>query len=173
MFRYYGIPARYTEGFLITPEDTEHALSNSPINIDDSHFHAWVEFYRDGIGWIPFETTPPYLDIMEKAENIAPLPDNDDSQDNDNNSTSDNEENIRQGEITSNEIQENHRSQYIIIITALVLTVLLIFILICIFKRLKLYKKLKSLESFDNKTSVIMTFAFIVNLLLITKYLEN
>lgn len=151
MFRYYGIPARYTEGFLITPEDTEHALSNSPINIDDSHFHAWVEFYRDGIGWIPFETTPPYLDIMEKAENIAPLPDNDDSQDNDNNSTSDNEENIRQGEITSNEIQENHRSQYIIIITALVLTVLLIFILICIFKRLKLYKKLKSLESFDNK----------------------
>lgn len=173
MFRYYGIPARYTEGFLITPEDTEHALSNSPINIDDSHFHAWVEFYRDGIGWIPFETTPPYLDIMEKAENIAPLPDNDDSQDNDNNSTSDNEENIRQGEITSNEIQENHRSQYIIIITALVLTVLLIFILICIFKRLKLYKKLKSFESFDNKTSVIMTFAFIVNLLLITKYLEN
>lgn len=173
MFRYYGIPARYTEGFLITPEDTEHALSNSPINIDDSHFHAWVEFYRDGIGWIPFETTPPYLDIMEKAENIAPLPDNDDSQDNDNNSTSDNEENIRQGEITSNEIQENHRSQYIIIITALVLTFLLIFILICIFKRLKLYKKLKSFESFDNKTSVIMTFAFIVNLLLITKYLEN
>lgn len=172
MFRYYGIPARYTEGFLITPEDTKHALSNSPINIDDSHFHAWVEFYRDGIGWIPFETTPPYLDIMEKAENIAPLPDNDDSQDNDNNSTSDNEENIRQGEITSNEIQENHRSQYIII-TALVLTVLLIFILICIFKRLKLYKKLKSFESFDNKTSVIMTFAFIVNLLLITKYLEN
>ncbi len=172
MFRYYGIPARYTEGFLITPEDTEHALSNSPINIDDSHFHAWVEFYRDGIGWIPFETTPPYLDIMEKAENIAPLPDNDDSQDNDNNSTSDNEENIRQGEITSNEIQENHRSQYIII-TALVLTVLLIFILICIVKRLKLYKKLKSFESFDNKTSVIMTFAFIVNLLLITKYLEN
>lgn len=173
MFRYYGIPARYTEGFLITPEDTKHALSNSPINIDDSHFHAWVEFYRDGIGWIPFETTPPYLDIMEKAENIAPLPDNDDSQDNDNNSTSDNEENIRQGEITSNEIQENHRSQYIIIITALVLTFLLIFILICIFKRLKLYKKLKSFESFDNKTSVIMTFAFIVNLLLITKYLEN
>lgn len=173
MFRYYGIPARYTEGFLITPEDTKHALSNSPINIDDSHFHAWVEFYRDGIGWIPFETTPPYLDIMEKAEDIAPLPDNDDSQDNDNNSTSDNEENIRQGEITSNEIQENHRSQYIIIITALVLTVLLIFILICIFKRLKLYKKLKSFESFDNKTSVIMTFAFIVNLLLITKYLEN
>lgn len=173
MFRYYGIPARYTEGFLITPEDTKHALSNSPINIDDSHFHAWVEFYRDGIGWIPFETTPPYLDIMEKAENIAPLPDNDDSQDNDNNSTSDNEENIRQGEITSNEIQENHRSQYIIIITALVLTVLLIFILICIFKRLKLYKKLKSFESFDNKTSVIMTFAYIVNLLLITKYLEN
>lgn len=174
MFRYYGIPARYTEGFLITPEDTEHALSNSPINIDDSHFHAWVEFYRDGIGWIPFETTPPYLDVMEKAEDIAPLPDNDNPPDNDNNRTSDNEENIRQCEIKSSEIEENHRSKYIItIITALISAALMFFILICILKRLKLYKKLKSFERSDNKTSVIMTFAFIVNLLIITKHLEN
>lgn len=102
------------------------------------------------------------------------MPDNDNPPDNDNNRPSDNEENICQGEIKSSEIEENHRSKYIItIITALISAALMIFILICILKRLKLYKKLKSFERSDNKTSVIMTFAFIVNLLIITKHLEN
>ena len=36
--------------------------------VDDTHAHAWVEYYQDGVGWLPFETTPSYLDIMNKAE---------------------------------------------------------------------------------------------------------
>lgn len=70
MFRYYGIPARYVEGYLITPEDIKNVIPDSAITLDESHAHAWVEFYQDGIGWIPFETTPAYLDIMEKADDL-------------------------------------------------------------------------------------------------------
>ena len=30
--------------------------------------HAWVEYYQDGLGWLPFEATPTYFSAMEKAE---------------------------------------------------------------------------------------------------------
>ncbi|MDE6150332.1 MAG: hypothetical protein K2F81_09655, partial [Ruminococcus sp.] len=109
----------------------------------------------------------------EKAEEIAPLPDNDTSQGN-SNSTEKNEENTRQGEIKSTEIKENHSLKYIItIITALISATLLAFILRCIVKRLKLFKRLKSFDRLDNKTSVITTFTYVINLLKATKYLEN
>lgn len=68
MFRYYGIPARYVEGYLITPEDAQAMTAGEPYVVDDTHAHAWVEYYQDGVGWLPFETTPSYLDIMNKAE---------------------------------------------------------------------------------------------------------
>lgn len=70
MFRYYGIPARYVEGYLITPEDVEGVLANSAIILDGTHAHAWVEIYQDGLGWVPFEVTPPYLKVMESADEI-------------------------------------------------------------------------------------------------------
>ena len=71
LFRYYGIPARYVEGYLVTPQDVKNASANTAITIDETHAHAWTEFYRDGIGWIPFETTPVYLDVMERAEDFS------------------------------------------------------------------------------------------------------
>ena len=50
--RYYGIPARYVEGYTI--KTTE----NEPTNIDASAAGAWVEVYQDGIGWLPLALTP-------------------------------------------------------------------------------------------------------------------
>ena len=66
MFRYFGIPARYVEGYIITPEDANSAESGEPMALSGENAHAWAEYYRDGVGWIPFETTPPYLFIMEQ-----------------------------------------------------------------------------------------------------------
>lgn len=68
MFRYYGIPARYVEGYLITPADAEAMEAGEPYDVDETHAHAWVEYYQDGVGWLPFETTPSYLNIMGQAE---------------------------------------------------------------------------------------------------------
>lgn len=68
MFRYYGIPARYVEGFLITKEDARTAQAGQPLTIDGTHAHAWVEYYQDGVGWLPFEVTPAYFSVMEQPE---------------------------------------------------------------------------------------------------------
>lgn len=71
MFRYYGIPARYVEGYLITPTIADKAKDGGTVILTDNEAHAWVEYYQDGIGWIPFETTPPYMDVMEQPESLS------------------------------------------------------------------------------------------------------
>ena len=60
MFRYYGIPARYVEGYLITPQDMEGKQAGDTIEIPGTNGHAWTEIYVDGLGWIPLEMTPSY-----------------------------------------------------------------------------------------------------------------
>ena len=64
MFRYFGIPARYVEGYLITQDDVKDADDNSTINVPKNNFHCWAEYYQDGVGWIPFETIKSYMDLM-------------------------------------------------------------------------------------------------------------
>jgi hypothetical protein len=53
MFRYYGIPARYVEGYLATPDEGETSF-----DLADNDAHAWVEIYVNGLGFIPIEVTP-------------------------------------------------------------------------------------------------------------------
>lgn len=65
MLRHYGIPARYVEGYLITPDDAEAMGDGGDIEILDYNAHAWAEYYHDGVGWIPFEVDPNYLGVME------------------------------------------------------------------------------------------------------------
>ena len=68
MFRYYGIPARYVEGYLITPEDIQDAKPDETIDISAENGHAWTEIYIDGLGWVPIEVTPKYREIMEQPD---------------------------------------------------------------------------------------------------------
>lgn len=55
LFRYYGIPARYVEGYLVNPE-----AGSDVISVTDEDSHAWVEIYAGGLGFIPIEVTPGY-----------------------------------------------------------------------------------------------------------------
>ena len=64
MLRHYGIPARYVEGYLITPDDADSA-DEGEIELTDFNAHAWAEYYHDGLGWIPFETNPLFIGVME------------------------------------------------------------------------------------------------------------
>ena len=68
MFRYYGIPARYVEGFLVTKQDAQVLSAGQTLSLTGAAAHAWVEYYQDGVGWLPFEVTPPYFSAMEQAE---------------------------------------------------------------------------------------------------------
>ena len=67
MFRYYGIPARYVEGYLITPEDAAGAKGGI-VSVPRSRAHAWTEIYIDGIGFVPLEMTPEYYGVMDEAD---------------------------------------------------------------------------------------------------------
>ena len=73
MFRYYGIPSRYVEGYLITPDDVKDKKSGDTIDISGQNGHAWTEIYIDGMGWVPVEMTPEYYDVMEEPDLTAGL----------------------------------------------------------------------------------------------------
>lgn len=68
MMRYYGIPARYVEGYLFTPSDASKAKAGQPFDIGFSHAHAWTEIYIDGFGWVPMEFTSEWKDVMPQAD---------------------------------------------------------------------------------------------------------
>ena len=55
--RYYGIPARYVEGY------TVKAAENEPTSVDASAAGAWVEVFQDGVGWLPLALTPGLEDL--------------------------------------------------------------------------------------------------------------
>ena len=67
--RYYGIPARYVEGY------TVKTAENEPASVDASAAGAWVEVYQDGIGWLPLALTPGLEDLSaEQTESgIKPV----------------------------------------------------------------------------------------------------
>ena len=57
--RYYGIPARYVEGFTVKTAENEN------VSVTDENAGAWVEVYQDGVGWLP-------LALMPGLESLAP-----------------------------------------------------------------------------------------------------
>lgn len=56
--RCIGIPTRYVEGFILdysAKEDIYYLIRKYKA-------HSWAEAYFEGVGWIPFEATPPYYE---------------------------------------------------------------------------------------------------------------
>ena len=68
MLRYMGVPARYVEGYYISAEEAEKYKSYDDMIITEGQAHCWAEYYMDGVGWIPFEVTPGYIDQEEIDE---------------------------------------------------------------------------------------------------------
>lgn len=69
MFRMFGVPARYVVGYVAPksifssqPDGTYTAV------LEDDNAHAWTEIYLSGIGWVPVETTPGFVGMLEEAE---------------------------------------------------------------------------------------------------------
>ena len=52
MARSLGIPARYIEGYRVTPGD------NGIAQVTQHNAHAWTELYFPGFGWLTFDPTP-------------------------------------------------------------------------------------------------------------------
>ena len=64
--RYFGIPARYAEGYRITEQMANAASAGKAITVDSSCAWAWAEVYQDGVGWLPVDLTPGLGDMIEE-----------------------------------------------------------------------------------------------------------
>ncbi|MBE5956486.1 MAG: hypothetical protein E7253_08540 [Lachnospiraceae bacterium] len=76
--RYFGIPARYAEGYRITREMADSTASGETIVVDSSQAGAWAEVYQDGAGWIPMELTPGLEELSQKPDkdNVSDINEN-------------------------------------------------------------------------------------------------
>lgn len=52
MLRYFGVPARYVEGYYLPGDEAADYASGENIILSEAHAHAWTEYYLDGVGWI-------------------------------------------------------------------------------------------------------------------------
>lgn len=66
LLRCADIPARYVEGYILPPESKDGVYQ-----VTNQQGHAWVEVYFEGVGWIPFEPTSPFVANMYSDRSIS------------------------------------------------------------------------------------------------------
>lgn len=68
LFRRAGIPARYAEGYYLSPEtaDLYQGMADVKLDVLDSQAHSWVEIYIDQLGWVPVEVIPGFFTLEKK-----------------------------------------------------------------------------------------------------------
>ncbi|MBQ0140392.1 MAG: hypothetical protein KBT36_13985 [Kurthia sp.] len=162
-FRLLGIPARYVEGYIVTPEAVEDKKAFEKIDIQNKDAHAWTEIYMDQIGWVPVEVTPKYLDRMpplNKAYKPVSKAEKQNSLSNKQQTASTEREKTKQIQEEANKIPPQPKKEkmpinyekYIIIFGLLLLIILLILSTIYILKKRKhvrqLWKEVKTDDVF-------------------------
>jgi hypothetical protein len=74
MMREMGVPARYVTGYVAGNGNGVRSGNRFMHTILERDLHAWVEVYFKGVGWLPFDPTPPifefnYLDAERESGN--------------------------------------------------------------------------------------------------------
>lgn len=73
MFRMFGIPSRYVVGY-VAPKGIFSRQSDGTFTaiLEDDNAHAWAEIFISGVGWVPVETTPGFVALLEEADYEGP-----------------------------------------------------------------------------------------------------
>ena len=71
IFRAKGVPARLCRGYLITPDMTKDLTDNAALTVTSKQLHYWAEYYKDGIGWQPFEVCPDLVGMIKTDDSSA------------------------------------------------------------------------------------------------------
>lgn len=164
MFRYFGIPSRYVKGYLITKKDIENVKANQTINIKQSNYHCWAEYYQDGIGWVPFETNSKYRDLMGTNDSISG--NNNDYNSGDKQTIQNvNKDKHLDDEVEEKKVKDNKEEKLIYSIVAL-LNLLILFVVVYEIRLYILRRKIRqSFENGDNNRTVINYVSFMVSTL--------
>ena len=160
MLRYMGVPARYVEGYYLSAEDAARYKAGEAITLTEENAHAWAEYYVSGVGFVPFEVTPGYID----DEEMSLGGDSPDENTYENNTQQFVE--VEQPE----EINEHKQDRFTFSLDAhylLLLPLLLILLLAgCIFHRRRVFrKKLAAIDAADDREAIAMRYGYAVCLL--------
>ena len=166
MFRYFGIPARYVEGYLITQDDVMDADDNSTIDIPEENFHCWAEYYQDGVGWIPFETIKKYMDLMGTNDSYTSNLEND-TNDNNQISREIDRDNYNNEEPEKEKQDDNKNETDINYMIWIICSLLVIVIIAVVIYEIRLYfirKNIKQNNNSTNENKAIMSlFSYLMN----------
>lgn len=162
MLRYFGIPARYAEGYFLSAKEAAEFESGETIILTENNSHAWAEYYLEGVGWIPFEVTPGYMDDeLEKAAFST---------------SGESSKRYEQSELPETNVEQDRpkdditeaKKDYTALIAACVCAFCLAVIAAAVYvivMRKRLKKALSAIDNADNKTAVHLRFGYAEKLL--------
>lgn len=161
MLRYFGVPARYVEGYYLSAEEAAAYQAGEEIVLTEEHAHAWAEYYLPGVGFVPFEVTPGYIDD-EELEMGGSLSQNEQTYTGDHLKYAQ----VEQPELIEEPEQDRFsfsiKPVYLLYLLAIFLIVLAVIILV---KRKKFRKALTAIDTAPNRDAIAMRFGYAVRLL--------
>lgn len=161
MLRYFGVPARYVEGYFLPADAAEEYQPGEAILLTEEYAHAWAEYYLPGVGFIPFEVTPGYVD-EEEADMGGAQSENQQIYTGTHRKYAKVEQPERISEPERSRFAFSMKPVYLVYGVALMLAALLAVILM---KRRKFRKAMAAMEAAPNRDAIAMAFGYARKLL--------
>lgn len=72
MFRMFDVPARYVTGYAVPATIFSQDVDGKyTALLQSDNSHAWAEIYIEGVGWVPVETTPGNIGVLQNIYGVT------------------------------------------------------------------------------------------------------
>lgn len=166
LLRCVDIPARYVEGYMLPPTN-----KNGVFEVTNQQAHAWVEVYFEGMGWIPFEPTSPFVANMYNDRSISATVSSDmaggdyvDYMDMMNRYR----ERNAQINIANDDLSQTDESKAPVLLIALIsagsliVLILLAFLILASVNMFRFYRTMRRIRKADPNTGILYAYSYII-----------